>query len=339
MRTWILALPGVLDASLGLTFDVLGAANRLQVRRGSTPLFRLALTSPRGGRVRTGSGLEIGPAVPLPAVARADVIIIPGANYPERAGLEAWLESTPVRQVLRWLQNAARRGAVLTASCCSTFVLAEAGLLAGRAATTTWWLAGTFRERYPDIALDMDRMVVADGRIITAGAALAQADLMLGLVTKFGGPELARRCARYLLLDERTSQTRYAFVDHLARQNPDSARAERWIRGRLHQAISVREMAAALHLGPRTLARRIEQSTGSPPLALVQRLKVERAVHQLETTDTPFEEIARDLAYEDPGALRRLIVREMGTTPRQIRARRAARRLPATARRQRHPTS
>jgi len=97
-------------------------------------------------------------------------------------------------------------GAALAASCASTFLLAEARLLDGRRATTTWWLAPQFRDRYPDVELMTDRMVVADWPIATGGAAMAQMELMLAVVDRFAGPGLARACANHLLLDERRSQ-------------------------------------------------------------------------------------------------------------------------------------
>lgn len=103
-------------------------------------------------------------------------------------------------------------GAMLAAPCASTFLLADTGLLDGRRATTTWWLAPLFRRRYPKVELVTDQIVVADWPIATGGAAMAQMDLMLAIVGRFAGPSLAKRCANYLLLDERHSQAPFMAI-------------------------------------------------------------------------------------------------------------------------------
>ena len=170
MKTAVLALPSVLDTSLGMTLDILGAANRLRTLAGQSPVFRPVLTSMQGSQVRSGAGLMLGPAVPASRLPRPDLIIVPGANLPLPDEVDAWLASASVSRAVDWLREMARQGAEVTASCAGTFVLAEAGLLDGRSATTTWWLAPHFQKRYPHIALDMNRMVVRDGPVTCAGA-------------------------------------------------------------------------------------------------------------------------------------------------------------------------
>ena len=327
MKTAVLALPSVLDTSLGMTLDILGAANRLRTLAGQSPVFRPVLTSMQGSQVRSGAGLMLGPAVPASRLPRPDLIIVPGANLPLPDEVDAWLASASVSRAVDWLREMARQGAEVTASCAGTFVLAEAGLLDGRSATTTWWLAPHFQKRYPHIALDMNRMVVRDGPVTCAGAAFAQADLMLSLVARHAGPETARLCARYLLLDQRLSQARYALVDHLARQHPVVNAAERWIRRHLARSFSIGELAQALHVTPRTLARRFASTTGLTPSRFIQRLRVEQAIHLMETTPRALADIAERVGYADASSLRRLIARHKGSTPREIRNAGRSRRL------------
>jgi transcriptional regulator GlxA family with amidase domain len=319
VKTAVLALPGVLDVSLGMTLDILGACNRLRTEAGQDPVFRPVLTSMLGSQVRTGAGLLVGPAMPASRLPVPDLIILPGANLPLPDEVDAWLASSLVARSIEWLRAMAQQGAEITASCASTFVLAEAGLLEGRSATTTWWLAPHFQRRYPHITLDMNRMVVRDGPITCAGAALAQADLMLSLVARHAGPATARLCASYLLLDHRVSQTRYALVDHLARQHPVVDAAERWIRTHLSRPFSIGELAQALHVTPRTLARRFASTTGLTPQRFIQRLRVEHAIHLMETTARTLSDVAERVGYADVSTLRRLVVRHKGTTPREIR--------------------
>jgi transcriptional regulator GlxA family with amidase domain len=292
MRLLLLLLPRVLDGSLGVTLDAVNAANRLRRAAGQTDLFDAQCVAPRGKTALTGAGLRVGPLGALPEPASSDLVIVPGANAATPPELEAWLSLHEVRHAVRWLAEAAAAGAQVAAACTGTFVAAEAGLLDGHRATTTWWLAPLFRQRYPDVMLDLDHMVVTERRITTAGAALAQADLMLALIARHGSARLAAACARYLLIDRREQQSRYALLSHLTRQDPFLTRLEKLMEARLAQPQSAAEMAAAMHVSTRTLARRVQATVGLSPLRLLQRLRTERALQLIETSDLPIEEIA-----------------------------------------------
>lgn len=319
LKIAIPVLPKVFDASLAITLDVLGAANRLRQASGKAPAFEPVLVGFGRTRVRTGAGLAIGPLQPPSAADGARWVVVPGANVPTPDEVDAWLASAEARRAARWLRAQAALGATITASCVGSFLLAEAGLLEGQEATTTWWLAPHFRARFPLVTLDMQRMVVPSARCWTAGAALAQADLMLALVAHTTSPDLAHACARHLLLDGRTSQSRYAIAAHLAHQSPLLRKAERWLRARLAEPLTVQALADALHTTPRTLARRFATELGLTPLAYIHQLRVERAVHLLETTKSPIDDIAQQVGYADRSMLRRLLARSRGTTPAGVR--------------------
>ncbi len=190
------------------------------------------------------------------------------------------------------LQDAAEAGTLLAASCSSVFLLGAAGLLKGRRATTSWWLAPLLGRRHPDLTIDPDQLIVEDRHVITAGAAMAQMDLMLALITRFAGAKLAALCARYLLLDERRSQSRYMALGFLAARDPVVARAEAWTEKHLGVPFSINDLACAVGLAPRTFARRVSGAVGMSPVRFVQRLRVEAAVHLIETTRLSIEEIA-----------------------------------------------
>ena len=138
---------------------------------------------------------------------------------------------------------------MLAASCASTFLLAETGLLDGRRATTTWWFAPLFRQRYPAVELLTEQMVVADWPIATGGAAMAQMDLMLAVVGRFAGPSLAKACANYLLLDERRSQAPFMAITYLASQDPRIAKAEKWVRDNIARDFAIEELAERRRAG------------------------------------------------------------------------------------------
>jgi len=160
--------------------------------------------------------------------------------------------------------------------------------------------------------------VVPSGRVVTAGAALGHMDLALWLIRQ-RSPELAALVARYLIVDARPSQSAYALVDHLAHRDPVVERFERWARSHLAEGFSLDAAAAAAGTSKRTLARRLEATLGRTPLAYVQDLRVERAVHLLKTTAASVEEIAARVGYQDGATLRALLGRRLGRGVREIR--------------------
>jgi transcriptional regulator GlxA family with amidase domain len=331
MRVDILALDGVLDSALGISRDVLGAANRLVVRAQADdgaearPPFEVRLVATHAP-LRTGTGLSITPERLLGRSrerARRDVLVILGMNVPLASELDAAIERPDVRAAIAVVKREAERGTWVLASCSGTFLCAEAGLLDGRECATSWWLGAHFRKRYPRALLREDAMVVPvsgpvpGARVVTAGAALSQVDLMLWLVRRVCGPQVARLCARYLVLDERPSQGRYLLVDHLQHDSEEVRRAEAYARRTLHQGVSVEDLARAARTSVRTLERRFEEAVGMSPMRYLQRLRVERAIHLLETTRASIDEVAARVGYSDTVSLRRILRREASITAKQ----------------------
>ncbi len=319
MRTIDLyALAGAMPSSIAITADVLATANRLRLARGRPPAFTLRV---RGPAARTTRAFlhAVFPVLPAPTDERADMLIIPSLLTVTEEAVSARLMRSDAVRMRRELQTAAEKGVHIAASCSAVFHVARAGLLDGRRATTTWWLAPAFRRMFPSIDLAPDEMVVTDGRFSTAGAALAHLDLMLSIVDRYCGADMASRCARFLLLDGRRSQARYMAMGQLAGQDPDIARAERWARTELERGVTVEALAAAANLAPRTFARRVERATGLSPVQFLRRLRVERAIELLETTALSVEAIAHRVGYAEPTTLRRLLKKDAGARPRDLR--------------------
>jgi transcriptional regulator GlxA family with amidase domain len=223
-----------------------------------------------------------------------------------------------VREAGAVLRKWSVRGALVTAACVGTFLLAEAALLDGEEATTTWWLAPLFRQRYPLVRLDESRLVVQSKAVVTAGAALSHLDLALALIRR-ASPELANLAAKYLVVDARTSQSVYSIPDHLAHADPLVRQFERWARGRLAKGFSLDEAAEALATSKRTLARRMQSVLGKSPLAYFQDLRIERAVHLLKTSQASVDQIAAEVGYAEGVTLRALLRRRLGRGVRELR--------------------
>jgi transcriptional regulator GlxA family with amidase domain len=207
----------------------------------------------------------------------------------------------------------------MSAACIGTFVMAESGLLDYQHATTTWWLAPLFRERYPNVILDESNMIVKSGRFVTAGAALSHMDLALWFVRSVS-PQLALLTAKYLIVDSRPSQSAYALTDHLVHSDPIVRRFETWARGRLMEGFSLEDAATAVGSSKRTLARRMHSVLGRSPLSYFQSLRVERAVHLLKTEAGSVEEVAARVGYRDGATLRALLRTRLNIGVKEIRS-------------------
>ena len=265
----------------------------------------------------TANGLKV-PTQMASALSRPDVIVVPalGAKTPQT--LAGALGHRDVARAGALLRDRQTEGVIAASACTGTFVLAESGLLDGRKATTSWWLGPFFRARYPKVVLDDGRMVVRSKDVVTAGAALAHFDLALWLVRGIS-PTLAAITARYLMVDPRSSQAAYAIPDHLVHADAVVERFERWARENLSNGFSLDDSSRAIGASPRTLARRLRAVLGKSPLSYFQDLRVERAVHLLQTTGESVERIASEVGYSDAVTLRNLLRRRLGRSASQLR--------------------
>lgn len=316
MRIDILALDGIFDLGLSAVLDAFQTANELiELSELAVPRFEVRTVGVRRA-VKTSHGLTvpvraIGPRAP-------DCVVVPAIGFKMPGPLEAALARPDVRDAGHALREWARRGTTMTAACVGTFVMAESGLLDHHQATTTWWLAPLFRQRYPNVLLDESNMIVKSGRFVTAGAALGHMDLALWLVRGVS-PQLAALTAKYLIVDSRPSQSAYALTDHLVHEDPVVQRFESWARARLTRGFSLDDAARAVGASKRTLARRMQRVLGKSPLSYFQSLRVERAVHLLKTGSASVDEVAARVGYSDGATLRALLRSRLNVGVKEIR--------------------
>jgi transcriptional regulator GlxA family with amidase domain len=316
MRISVLVLDGVFDLGLAAILDTLGVASALAAAEDLSDRFTVRRVGLRRN-VTTAQGLKV-PVELLSPRARPDIVIVPalGTMMPDTLGPR--LAARDVADAGVHLRRLAAAGSRLCAACTGSFVLAEASVLDGEAATTSWWLSPMFRDRYRRVDLDESRMVVESNGRVTAGAALSHIDLALWLVRRVS-PVLAGMTARYLVLDQRSSQSRYAIPDHLVHADPMVERFERWARSQLARPFSLEDASRAVGTSGRTLARRLRLVLGKSPLSYVQDLRVERAVHRLATSDASIDDIAAECGYEHGLTLRTLLRRKTGQGIRALR--------------------
>ena len=333
----VLILPGAYASSVALTLDILATAAAMADRVGSaTPRWRV-FAAAANPPTPLAHGLRI-EARPLPASPRdrGSTWVLPGLGIDDPAALAERLAQPDARQAISVLRAQVRSGATVAASCSSVFLLQQAGLLEGRKATTSWWLAarpawltgllGVYRRlaarlqaMEPRCRVEAERMVVADGPVVTAGAALAQTDLMLHLLRTRFGPRLAEAVSRVLLIDARQAQAPFIAPTLLSSGNALIARLTARIEAALPAVPSVAALAAECGMSERTLARHVRAATGRSTLALLQSIRAGQARRLLENSRLTVEQVAERVGYADTTALRRLMRKVAGATPSHFR--------------------
>ncbi|MBI4853244.1 MAG: helix-turn-helix domain-containing protein [Acidobacteria bacterium] len=317
MKIYVLALDGVFDTGLATVLDAFATANELaEMLKISSSYFDVSIIGVRE-TVATSQGFTV-PIKRLDSI-KPDWVVVPAIGFKMPNLLQAALARPDIQDAAIELKKWANSGVMIAAACIGTFILAESSLLDNQIATTTWWLSPLFRQRYPKVKLDESRMIIKSDQFVTAGAALSHIDLALWLIRQ-ASPELASLTAKYLIVDNRPSQSVYVISDHLANSDPLVEKFERWARSQLAKGFSLDQAAQATLTSKRTLARRIKQVLGKSPLSYFQDLRVERAVHLLETSDSSIDEIATMVGYVDGVTLRTLLRRKLGRGVRDLRS-------------------
>ena len=315
----VLVFPECVLSSAVVPVDVFNIANTLVQYRPAAEHLRFAVhwVSAQGGPVANRSGM-IFPTTASGAQP-CDVLMVPGIDHDRPHDLDQALDGLAAE--LAALRAFAGRGRLIATNCSGAILLAEAGLLDGRAATTSWWLSKYFRKRYPQIALDTEALLVRDGAILTAGGVTAHIDLALEIVGRYGGDALRQMTAKVLVADSnRASQAPYAAAAMV--QGDGGAiieRARRWLNRRIDQEWAMPELAAHCHTSPRTLLRRFQKATGLSPIQYTQQLRIERAKVLLETTNLSLEAITGRCGYENVSTFSKVFKRWAQVTPREYR--------------------
>lgn len=314
MRICVLVANRAFDTGLSSVLDTLQTANELSPPSAAGPAFAVEICGV-AKRVTTQQGLR----VPLRRLPRSapDVVIVPALGAKTTDSLAAALEQREIADMCALLREWSQAGALVGAACTATFVVAHAGLLDGRRATTSWWLGPSFRARFPRVLLEDSRIIVPARGFITAGAALAHVDLALWLVRRHS-PRLALRTANFLTFDDRKLQTSYVMPEHLTVSDPLVEKFEQWARRNL-VGFSLEAAARALGASPRTLERHVSRALGKSPVSVIQELRVDKAVQRLRAGRSSLEEIAAEVGYSDAVTLRSLLRRKTGRGLRELR--------------------
>lgn len=293
-------------------FQVMGLSALSAFELANTELgqdaYRMTILSQYGGTVRStiGVGIETTTLGDMPDTLMVAGIRIPGPLNPE------------LRSYISRAGSEARRVAGV---CTGAFVLAEAGLLDGKTATTHWLHARRLQERFPEVRVDEDRIFVQDGNIWTSAGMSAAMDLALALIENDHGAALARNVARRLVVYYRRpgGQSQFSALLELEPRTDRVTRALTYAKEHLRNPLTVEELADAARLSPRQFSRIFREETGQSPAKAVEMLRLEAARAMLEDGRHPMDTVARDAGFADRDRMRRAFVRAYGLPPSSLR--------------------
>lgn len=318
IRIGVLIYPECAFTTLAIVdvFHVANAMSRLRPADEQVQ-FETRWVSPGGGVVPCSGGMSFS-TEPLTG-GDCDVVIVPGmVNGDMRPLLLGKLEAQ-----CSALRRFAEGGGLIASHCSGSFLMAQAGLLDGRRATTSWWLDNLFRRHYPAVLLDTEELIAWDAPLLSSGPVTAYADLGLWLIGHFGGESLRQMSAKVMVADSNRSSQAPFISEAIAAGSGHAVveRARRWLNERMDQQWSMTELADHCNTSPRTLLRRFQKAVGLSPVKYTQKLRVERGKALLESTMLSLEDITERCGYADVSTFSTVFKRWSQVTPREYRSR------------------
>lgn len=319
MEVAVSIVDGVADFGFAAVLETFNMANALLPELESPPAPWRVHTTSLGSSVRSGHG-HLVPTTPLDDLSgEIDLMILPAVGVLDAEGLVDLVSAPVNRALLERISLVQHSGAHLAAACTGTFFLAEAGVLDGLEATTSWWLGPTFRRRYPRVDVHEGRTLCRASGVTTAGASLSHLDLALSLITPTS-PALAELIARYLVIGDRGTQLEYAIPEVIARGDSLVASFERWVREHIADPFAIADAARCLGVTARSLQRATQAELGMSPTDFVDEIRLERATRLLRTTSLTVAAIAARVGYRNAGTLRALFRRRRDRSVADVRA-------------------
>jgi transcriptional regulator GlxA family with amidase domain len=306
-RVAVLAVEPVVGFDTAIPPLVFGLARGADGRR----LYEVTVCSADGGPVAASGGYGLTPRDGPAALARADTVVVPGTRAigPRRHGL---LDPALTAALAR-----IRPGTRLVSICTGAFVLAAAGLLDGRPATTHWAHAEQFRRLFPDVRLDENVLFVDDGDVLSSAGLAAGIDLCLHILRRDHGSAVANAVARQCVVPPWRDGGQAQYIERPVPPEPQAstAAAREWALAHLHRRVDVARLARVVRMSERTFTRRFRDETGQSPAAWLLAQRVEHARHLLETTELPVDTVARRSGLGTGATLRTHLRESVGVSP------------------------
>ena len=306
------AITGVVDlfAMAGVTW------NRIQ-GEPTKPVFKTLIASKDQQDIQCSNGLKLAAHLSFDDITQAQVIIVPTIGGP----INQVLAFNP--ELISLLQKAHDANWTIAGNCTGNFLLAQAGILDGKSATTHWGFKNDFEQRFPNVLLKTDQMITRDENIYCAGGGLAWFDLGLHIIERSVGFETAIQTAKAFVLDyRRDSQLSYSIM-RLSKAHKDEMvrQAQAYLEENYAQPFNVESFAQSYSISKRTLIRRFNNALAMPPNSYLQSIRIERAQKMLEESQHNVEQVMNLVGYEDASSFRRLFRKKTGLSPTEYRRR------------------
>ena len=309
----VLVYPGVVAMDIFGPLEAFAMANTIAGR----PLYRLAIAGMSMAPVETSLGIPIAPSIAVADIdGPIDTLLVSGGFGQAEASCD--------QRLLAWLKAGRLRARRCGSICTGAFVLAAAGLLDGRRATTHWAMAEELSRRYPEVSVDVDRIFVRDGNVYTSAGVTAGIDLALGMIEEDHGRTLALRVARSLVVYLKRPSGQSQFSNLLLAQfaaSPPVRLAQEWALENLTSDLTVKALAARAGMSERTFRRAFAEETGETPREFIERVRFDAARSLFEEAQLPVQAVATRCGFATVDNLRRAFVRRLGVTPQQYRQR------------------
>jgi len=298
-------------------FQLLDAAGpvgafEMPMRGMQPPPYSLQVIAPEAGPVRSSSGI-VWMADAMPRQPKYDTVVVAGGT-----GTRAAMLDPKVQAFVRAAMKTARR---VCSVCSGAYILAQAGVLEGKRATTHWSRTHDFQKRYPAVKLEPDCIYTHDGKVWTSAGITAGIDLALALIADDLGEDVSRRAAQELVVYHRRpgGQSQFSALLDIERIEGRFTPLLAWMRERLEEELSVEALASQAAMSPRNFSRAFLAETGITPAKAVERLRLESARERVEHSAEPIDVVARRVGFGDPERMRRAFVRAFGQPPQALR--------------------
>jgi transcriptional regulator GlxA family with amidase domain len=305
----MLVYPGVVAMDVYGPLEAFATANMIARR----PLYRLAIAGMTAEPVETSLGIPIAPSIAVADIKEPiDTLLVSGGF--------GQAEASSDDRLLGWLRTGKLHARRCGSICTGAFILAAAGLLDGKRATTHWAMAPELSRRYPSVSVEADRIFVRDGSVYTSAGVTSGIDLAISMIEEDHGRMLALRVARSLVVHFKRPSGQSQFSNLLLAQfaaNPPVRLAQEWALENLDADLGVKALAARAHMSERTFRRAFAEETGETPRDFVERIRFDAARNLFEEAQLSVQAVARRCGFASTDTLRRAFIRRLGVTPQQ----------------------
>ncbi len=311
----ILVPEGAVPAAIVDPRYIFSAVNMFLAEKGEDPAFDVRLVGLSKNVTLNDGVFAVHPDHLLKEVTRTDLVIIPALSGDMKAAIELNKDFIP------WIKDQYAGGAEVASLCLGAFLLGASGLLAGKKCSTHWLFASEFRNMFPDITVADGSIITEEQGIYSSGGASSYWNLLLHLVEKYTGREMAIRASKFFAIEiDRKSQSPFImFNGHKKHEDEPIIQAQEFIEKNITEKITIEELATRFTIGRRHFERRFKKATNNSPAEYIQRVKIEAAKKKFETTRMNVSEVMYEVGYSDIKAFRTVFKKIVGLSPVEYR--------------------